>query len=310
MPTVLIVDDSLTDRRLVCELLQRQSQWTVAQAANGAEALVRIKDAAPDVVVTDLMMPAMDGLELVTAVREQCPGVPVILVTAYGSETLAVEALRRGAAGYVPKSQVAVKLLDTMEEVLKLARAERGYQRLIQRLTSTEFHFCLENDASLVDPLVELAQQMVVGISLCDFTERLRIGVALREALLNALFHGGLELTADEIQGVREKMAHGKNVSLIAERAAQPPYRDRRMFVHMHLTPDEARFVVRDQGPGFDVSAAPQPSDLGALDPEKGRGVPLMRTFMDDVLYNDAGNEVTLVKRRQADADKAAGGGL
>jgi CheY-like chemotaxis protein len=308
MPTALIVDDSLTDRRLVCELLQRQSEWTAAQAASGAEALSRMEDVAPDVVVTDLMMPVMDGLELVTAVRAQYPEVPVILITAYGSETLAVEALERGAASYVPKSQIAVRLLDTMEEVLKLARAERSYERLIHCLTNTEFNFSLENDVALIDPLVELAQQMVVGISLCDSTERLRIGVAFREALLNALFHGCLELSADEIQGVREKLAHGKEVSLFGERASLPPYRDRRMFVHMNLTPDEARFVIRDQGPGFDVSAAREPSELGALEPERGRGIPLMRTFMDEVTYNDAGNEVTLVKRRETDADKADSG--
>jgi len=308
MPTVLIVDDSLTDRRLVCGLLQRQSEWTVAQAASGAEALSRMKDVAPDVVVTDLMMPVMDGLELVTAVRAQYPGVPVILMTAFGSETLAVEALEKGAASYVPKSHIAVKLLDTMEEVLKLAHAERSYKRLIQRLTSTEFNFCLENDATLIDPLVELAQQMVVGISLCDFTERLRIGVAFREALLNALFHGSLELSADDIQAVREKLAHGKDVTLLDERASQPPYRDRRILVDMKLTPDEARFVIRDQGPGFDVSATLEPDELGGLDPERGRGIPLMRTFMDEVSYNNAGNEVTLVKRPQTDADKADSG--
>jgi len=308
MPTVLIVDDSLTDRRLVCGLLQRQSEWTVAQAASGTEALSRMKDVAPDIVVTDLMMPVMDGLELVTAVRAHYPGVPVILMTAFGSETLAVEALEKGAASYVPKSHIAVKLLDTMEEVLKLSRAERSYERLIQRLTSTEFNFCLENDATLIDSLVELAQQMVAGISVCDFTERLRIGVAFREALLNALFHGSLELSADDIQAVREKLAHGKDVTLLDERASRPPYRDRRIFVHMKLTPDEARFMIRDQGPGFDVSATPEPSELGALDPERGRGIPLMRTFMDEVTYNEAGNEVILVKRREADGDKPGNG--
>ena len=56
MPTALIVDDSLTDRRLVCELLQGQSEWTIAQAASGAEALSRMEDVATDVVVTDLML--------------------------------------------------------------------------------------------------------------------------------------------------------------------------------------------------------------------------------------------------------------
>ena len=54
MPTVLIVDDSLTDRRLICDLLRRQSDWKIEQAASGMEALARLQHAKPDVLVTDL----------------------------------------------------------------------------------------------------------------------------------------------------------------------------------------------------------------------------------------------------------------
>ena len=111
MPKVLVVDDSKVDRRLVCEFLRKESQWTVEDAANGVEALARMKDSVPDLILTDLNMPVMDGLELVTAMREHHPGVPVILITAYGSETLATEALRRGA---FPKMMVS---FDDQEEV-------------------------------------------------------------------------------------------------------------------------------------------------------------------------------------------------
>jgi CheY-like chemotaxis protein len=297
MPKVLVVDDSGVDRRLVCEFLRKESGWMVQDAANGVEALARMKDAAPDLVLTDLNMPHMDGLELVNAMREHHPGVPVILITAYGSETLATEALKRGAAGYVPKSQLAEKLIETMEEVLALACADRSYERLIHCLARTEFTFLLENDAALIDPLVHLVQQMVAGMQLADFTGRLRIGVALKQALLNALFHGNLEISQQQMADVQGKLLREGEASLVEARASQPPYRDRRIFVDVKLTPDEARFVVRDQGGGFDVAAVPDPSDPGALEGEKGRGLSLMQTFMDEVTFNDAGNEVTMIKR-------------
>ncbi len=67
-----------------------------------------------DLVITDLMMPETNGLELVAAVRQLYPQVPVILMTAYGNESIAVEALERGAASYVPKSQQADRLSDTV----------------------------------------------------------------------------------------------------------------------------------------------------------------------------------------------------
>jgi CheY-like chemotaxis protein len=305
MSKVLVVDDSKVDRRLVCEFLRKQSQWTVEDAANGVEALARMKDSVPDLILTDLNMPVMDGLELVTAMREHYPGVPVILITAYGSETLATEALRRGAASYVPKSQLADKLLDTMDEVLSLAHADRTYERLIRCLARTEFTFHLETDPALIDPLVDLVQQVVTGMDFCDFTGRLRIGIALKEALLNALFHGSLEITLEQMEQVEHKLLDDRDVSLVEQRRSQSPYRDRRVFVDVRISHDEARFVVRDEGRGFDLASLPDPEAPGALEGEKGRGLSLMRSFMDEMTFNDTGNEVTMVKRR-AFPDEAA----
>jgi len=255
MPTILVVDDSAVDRRLVGRFLQEKVECTIEYAASGMEALARMKDAAPDLIVTDLTMPVMDGLELVTAIRAHHPDVPVILMTAYGSETLALEALEQGAASYVPKSQLADKLLGTVEEVLSLAHAGRSHEQLMSCLTRTEFTFSLISDTALIGPLVDLVQQMVVGMRLCDFTGQLRIGMALKEALLNALFHGSLELGLEQMQEVQNKLIQEKDLSLVEQRRSQPPYRDRRIFVEVKISPDEARFVIRDEGPGFDVSA-------------------------------------------------------
>ena len=63
------------------------------------------------------------------------------------------------------------------------------------------------------------------------------------------------------------------------------------------LCREEAVFVVQDEGPGFDPSSLPDPTEPANLERVSGRGVLLMRTFMDEVSYNQVGNEVTLVKR-------------
>lgn len=299
MPSVLIVDDSPVERRLLCDFLRSHSHWRVYDAANGEEALALVAETSPDLVVTDLNMPVMDGLELVTAMRTHHPDIPVILITAYGSEALAVEALERGAAGYVPKSKLTEKLLPTMDKVLALARADQSYTRLIQCLELTEFRFRLENDLGLVDPLVDLVQQMVEGLEFSDFTGRLRIGIALREALMNAILHGNLELSPEEVQRVQAAPDLEQQMALIEERREQLPYKDRRVYLQAVLSREEVRFVIRDEGPGFNPDAIPKPTDLGALDGDRGRGLALMRTFMDEVIFNDKGNEVTLVKRRE-----------
>ncbi len=303
MSTILIVDDSAVDRRLVGGLLETKTVCTIEYAANGVEALARIKDALPDLVVTDLTMPVMDGLELVKTVHAHYPGVPVILMTAHGSEELAIEALERGAASYVPKSQLADRLPATMEEVLALAKADRSHEQLLNCLTETEFSFRLQSDAALIDPLVDLVQQMVAGMGLCDFPGRLQMGVALKETLLNALFHGSLEIGMADTDGGEDELLQEKDVSLVERRRMEEPYRDRRIFVKLKLAPDEARFVVRDEGPGFDPGTIPGLGEAGTLEGQTGRGLSLMRTFMDELTFNDVGNEVTLVKYRDRPDD-------
>jgi CheY-like chemotaxis protein len=255
--------------------------------------------------VTDLTMPTMDGLELVRHLRQHQPEVPVILMTAYGSEALAIEALQEGASSYVPKSDLAKRLPETVEEVLKLAHAGRSQEHLMHCLARSEFAFCLDNDAELIDPLVNLVQQMVAGMRLTDFAGRLQIGVALKEALLNALFHGNLEITAEEMKAVEGKLLSPGEVSLVEQRRSQPPYCDRRILVEVKLSPEEARFVVRDQGKGFDVAAVPRLCECGVLEAEKGRGLWLMRSFMDEVGFDATGSQVTMTKR----ADQAGGNG-
>ena len=126
MTTVLVVDDSPVDCRLVEGLIRQNSGWKTVFAANGRQALDQLELHLTDLVLTDLQMPVMDGLELVSAVRKEFPLIPVILMTSKGSEEIAVKALHRGAASYVPKRKLARDLMDTMRLVLSAASDNRS----------------------------------------------------------------------------------------------------------------------------------------------------------------------------------------
>jgi CheY-like chemotaxis protein len=297
MSTVLIVDDSPVDRRLAGGILEKCSGMIVEYAANGAEALEKIEQHVPDLVLSDLQMPKIDGLELVGAIRSRFPLVPVILMTAHGSEDIAVQALARGAASYVPKSKLAQELPEVVESVLAVSKADRHNEQLGECLHKTANEFVLKNDTALVYPLVDHCQRLVTRMKLCDDTGRIRIGIALEEALLNALYHGNLELTAEALRDARSGMV-SNGANLIDQRRNQSPYRDRRIHFHVSVTPDEAQFVVRDEGPGFNPASVPDPTDPANLERESGRGLLLMRSFMDEVQYAPGGNQVTLIKRR------------
>jgi CheY-like chemotaxis protein/anti-sigma regulatory factor (Ser/Thr protein kinase) len=300
MTTVLVVDDLAAHRELAAGLLCRKPGYEAIFAANGAEALAKLADTQADIVLTDMLMPEMNGVELLRAVRRDYPHVPVVLMTASGSEDMAVEALQEGAASYVPKSGLARRLVETVTRVLAAAREERTYSEIGKRLTLQELTFVVENDIELVLTLPAYLKPYLLAAGLTDQLVSLRVHMALEEALVNALYHGNLELGSVVRQHDTDEL-----YEFAVRRAAESPYRERRIHFHVRLTPEQAEFTIRDSGPGFDPAALPDTADIAALDEPHGRGVMLMRTFMDSVRYSETGNEVTMTKRLRPSAPAA-----
>jgi DNA-binding NarL/FixJ family response regulator len=296
---VLVVDDSPIDRTIIGGVLERQADvdWLVEFAGNGVEALTKMRDLLPDVVVTDLQMPEMNGLDLVTAIGATYPSVPVILITGKGSESIAMEALDKGAASYVPKSRLVDRLMGTIEQVLATGRAEHGQRRVSECVTDARLTLRLENDPTIIRPLAEYLQGVLEDMKFCDQAARVQVAIALEEAVFNAMFHGNLELPSEDVRQARSHRNRDAFVESVEQRRAEPPYRDRTVEVEAQLAPSEARFVIRDGGPGFALDDIPDRGDPRTLSQSTGRGLVLMRNFMDQVTYNQSRNEVTLVKR-------------
>jgi CheY-like chemotaxis protein len=294
MPIVLVVDDSPVDRRLIGRLLEKGKDYTVDYAAHGVEALRQLETRMADVVLTDMQMPNMDGLKLVETIHRVYPLLPVIIMTAHGSEDVAVKALMAGAAGFVPKGGLARALIDAVESVLSATRPKGQQERLLECVSSGECALELENDRNLFAPLLEWIQQLLTGLRLVDRSEALRVALAVEEALLNAMYHGNLELNEEEVFAATSQFHESGRGWPEPGQQAIPA--GRRIHVAIGFSREQVSFTIRDGGSGFDSASLPDPVDPATLTRETGRGLVLMRTFMDQVRFNAEGNEVTLVK--------------
>ena len=137
MKNILIVDDELTSQISIKKILE-DTGYGVMAVSSGSEGLSKFKDIKFDVLITDLKMPDVDGIELTKEVLKRDRDIVVILITAYGSIRSAVEALRYGAYDYLPKPVDKNELLITIRRGLERVALIKENELLKQELGKVE----------------------------------------------------------------------------------------------------------------------------------------------------------------------------
>ena len=292
---ILVVEDSKSQQIFIRAYLEQQG-FEVRLADNGNHALRSVRDDPPDMVVTDLQMPEMDGLELVAALQREFQKLPVVLITAKGSEQIAAAALRAGASSYVPKKHLQSDLGPTIARVLAILQAERANMELGECVTRLEVEYEIDKD-TIIPLLIAKIRNDLRPFGFADENELVQIAMALDEAFMNAVVHGNLEVPSH----LRSEDDGNPYRLLIEERKTQAPYCDRRVFFHLSADRGGTQMTIRDEGPGFDPSSIADPTDPQNLQNMGGRGLMLINAFMTDVYHNPTGNEITMVKRAAVD---------
>ncbi len=293
MTRILIAEDSPTQATQIRIMLE-DAGYEAVTAEDGLKALEEIEKQTCDLVLTDLHMPNMNGLQLVEELRRRYESIPVILITHDGTETIAAEALQKGAASYIPKRYMATTLLPTIRLIVEQLEAQKSRQQILNTLVESRSKFVLGNSQDLVPTLVQHLETELRTFDYGDETGLFQVSMGLTEAVLNAMDHGNLELSSEL------RADHDAYMELRKQRCETPPYKDRRVTLTMELTTDEIKMVVADEGPGFDPSIIPDPTDPENLMRENGRGLMLIFSFMDEVRHNESGNEITMIKRRDS----------
>ncbi len=261
---LLVVDDEETLRQFLVELFMREG-YEVTDCGSAREALQRLDQKGFDLLVSDIKMPEMDGLELLRRVRVAHPEMPVVMMTGHGTVENAIHALNLGAFNFIRKPFAIDEILKVVQKGLEVSRPYRMGRGLlpylkVQSLIKIPSRLALVHAVSF--QIVETAA--LVG----RFRNRSKLGLrlAVEELLTNAIIHGNR--------------------------------RDEAREVTIQETLDQSKITVTimDQGEGFDVHALPDPTNPDNLFKSHGRGIFLARFYMDEVVYNDKGNMVTISK--------------
>ena len=173
---VLVVDDQTLFRTGLTSLLaQDERVEVVGQAVDGADAVKQAMKHKPDVVLMDIKMPNMDGIEATRQIVEQVPGVKVLMLTTFETDSQVIQALKAGASGYVLKDSSAAAIVTSIaavltgERVMASAVANRVLEMLTGTATPKEFYDGLTNRE------IEILKLLASGMANKQIAFRLKI---------------------------------------------------------------------------------------------------------------------------------------
>jgi CheY-like chemotaxis protein len=272
--SILIVDDDPDIHHLLAAALKDRNYF-IEDRYDGLEALSFLETQLCDLVITDVRMPGLNGLELLRRIHEVRPGTKVLVMTAESTPATVISSLRDQAVGYFTKPFS----LDAVAETVALALSAPAPEGDIEVLSAMPQWITLQLRCKLeiADRLVPFLRELVTDLSI---QEREDIGTAFRELLINAIEHGAGKNP-------------GKTVRVDYVRTAK--------FII---------YKILDPGEGFSFNHLPhaavsnQPSapyehcevrDRLGLRPG-GFGILLTRHLADELIYNEKGNEVLLIK--------------
>lgn len=295
---LLIAEDCNGSGSPLHALLRGQSGFCIATAANGSEALENFRSNPPDVVLCDMRLPDLTGPELLRLVRDVDPGAKFILMSPLEEADDAINAVRSGALDFIHKPPDLPSVLASVNRAFLCIEEVRLQQSVVLYRSEEHTTFQIPNRIELLPHVVF---ELTRGLDRDPHFGPLElegIRASLHEAILNAIEHGNLGIDYEEKGAlIVSPKAWRKEIE---RRAHDPALIDRMVRIQYHNTPDSVSFTVSDEGEGFNLDDVPDPTkNVQSL---HGRGILITRIHMDEVAYNDAGNEVTLVKRKRPDA--------
>lgn len=287
---ILVVEDDASSR-LYLENLLEVNGYTCRTATNGIEGLNAFEEFNPDVVVTDIQMPVMDGLEMLESIRNRKSDTIVIITTAYGSENYAIQALHLGANNYLKKPVAGVDLLPLLKKYhnIKYGKfpSETKPGKILFKKFKIEFITNMKEIPRIVD--------RILTESSCNYDDSNRINVELGlvELITNAFEHGNYEINfAEKLHALETNTLD----TLYNNRAHNTKYKNRKISIDFTMNNECCEWQIEDEGAGFDWKNIKDPTKEDNILELSGRGIFISSFLFDEIEYSGKGNIVRVKK--------------
>lgn len=291
MKKILIIDDENLVRSVI-NIALTNNGYKVYEADNGKTGIQMFIDIDPDIVITDVNMPGMSGIEVTKNIKENKVDADVVIMTGYGTEELIIEALRAGASNYINKPVDFKELFNILDSIILKRENRRLFDVLKDVVVFEKKSLVLDNDITKVWGTVN---QILFNLSPSierKKIEELKLG--LYEILVNSIEHGNLGITYDEKKEALENNTYNELVTRKLKEA-----NEQKKVVNIQTVYNGEELVVEiiDQGKGFNLKELPQLSDPDTLLAVHGRGILLASLYFDKLEYKEPGNVVTIVEK-------------
>lgn len=287
---VLIVEDDFISKEYLKEIVLAQG-YESRTAENGRMGLELYKSFKPDIILSDIQMPIMNGLEMLEEIRRERSDAIVVMLTAFGSEEYAVQSFLKGANNYLKKPvfhKDILLLLKRYENELNSRAKNEGMPGIVIRRECTiKFKSRIEYIPKIVSQLIE-----ETGNKFSD-TAITEIEIGLNELIMNAIEHGNLEITQTEKSKALEE---GLLPVLYAQKQSDPRLEERLVTVDFKTNQTFAEWIIIDQGAGFNWTSVPNPTLGNHIHDLNGRGIFISKFQFDEMEYIGKGNIVRLRK--------------
>lgn len=288
---VLIVDDQHVLRTVLAKFMHKEG-LTPIEAENGEAAVALYMSERPAVVLSDIMMPRMDGLTLLNEIKQIDSKAAVVLMTGYGNEEILLKALRGGAANYFKKPFNFREVIKVVQHLIRHRAALNLSMESSPYLVKESREFILETGEADIFPVINQITQTIHNLIPEQVILNLKVGI--EEMLKNAIEHGNLGISARQKHAALEKDCFG---DLVAEKLAVEGNAEKRINITVKTSREDFRITIEDEGSGFDWRSLPHLQAESLLH-FSGRGIFLTRIYFDEVIYNNKGNRVTLIKSK------------